>query len=169
MAEDIPSFDVKPTTADTVNDMEDIPDLEDFNDDNLLITEDPASAPVDSNQFISTHTFDLYITYDKYYQTPRLWISGFEKSGAQMAPESILNLLSQDHAHKTVTVESFPHLNCNMATVHPCKHAQVMKKIIDQYAEGERELRPDQYMILFLKFISSIMPSIDYDHTMTME
>lgn len=86
-----------------------------------------------------------------------------------MAPEAILDLLSQDHAHKTVTIESFPHLDCDMATVHPCKHAQVMKKIMDQYSEKGKELRPDQYLVIFLKFMSSIMPSIDYDHTMAME
>jgi ubiquitin-like-conjugating enzyme ATG3 len=27
----------------------------------------------------STQTFDLYITYDKYYQTPRCWLSGFDQ------------------------------------------------------------------------------------------
>lgn len=33
----------------------------------------------DRQAFYSTHTFDLYITYDKFYQTARMWISGFDK------------------------------------------------------------------------------------------
>lgn len=86
-----------------------------------------------------------------------------------MSPEKVLTLLSQDHAHKTVTVESFPHLSTNWASVHPCKHAVVMKKIIDQYSNVDKEIRVDQYLVIFLKFMSSIMPSVDYDHTMTME
>lgn len=57
----------------------------------------------------------------------------------------------------------------DLASVHPCKHAVVMKKIIDQYLTVNKEIRVDQYLVLFLKFMSSIMPSVDYDHTMTME
>lgn len=123
----------------------------------------------DEQPFLATQTFDLFVTYDKYYQTPRMWMSGYDKDGTQLAPDAVLNLLSQDHAHKTVTIETFPHLSISFASVHPCKHAAVMKKIIDQYMHGEREIRVDQYMVLFLKFMSSVMPSVDYDHTMSME
>ena len=28
--------------------------------------------------FVNTQTYDLFITYDKFYQTPRLWISGYD-------------------------------------------------------------------------------------------
>lgn len=86
-----------------------------------------------------------------------------------MTPNSIMNLISRDHAHKTVTIETFPHFSQTIASVHPCKHASVMKRIIDQYLEGSREVRVDQYLILFLKFMSSIMPSVEYDNTMNME
>ena len=44
-----------------------------------------------------------------------------------------------------------------------------MRKVLDQYNEAGKEVRVDQYLILFLKFISSIIPSVDYDHTMAME
>jgi ubiquitin-like-conjugating enzyme ATG3 len=86
-----------------------------------------------------------------------------------LSPDKVFTLLSQDHAHKTVTVESFPHLSTNWASVHPCKHAAVMKKIIDQYSTADKEIRVDQYLVIFLKFMSSIMPSVDYDHTIAME
>lgn len=63
-----------------------------------------------------------------------------------------------------------------MASVHPCKHSSVMKKFIEridkrfqkdrigrgagQGEEGEEEeqrgLRVDQYLVVFLKFMSSI-------------
>jgi ubiquitin-like-conjugating enzyme ATG3 len=28
---------------------------------------------------IQTRTYDLHITYDKYYQTPRLWLTGYDE------------------------------------------------------------------------------------------
>ncbi len=28
---------------------------------------------------VRTRTYDLHITYDKYYQTPRLWIFGYDE------------------------------------------------------------------------------------------
>ena len=28
---------------------------------------------------LSTRTYDLNITYDKYYQTPRLWLFGYDE------------------------------------------------------------------------------------------
>jgi ubiquitin-like-conjugating enzyme ATG3 len=37
-----------------------------------------------------------------------------------------------DHAFKTMTMEPFPHSGQQLASVHPCKHASVMKKFIDR-------------------------------------
>ena len=28
---------------------------------------------------LQTRTYDMYITYDKYYQTPRLWLYGYNE------------------------------------------------------------------------------------------
>lgn len=28
---------------------------------------------------VQTRTYDLHITYDKYYQTPRLWLTGYDE------------------------------------------------------------------------------------------
>ena len=77
--------------------------------------------------------------------------------------------ISQDHVNKTVTIESHPNETLSMASIHPCKHANVMKKIIDQMeANGKVEiLRVDQYLMVFLKFIASILPTMDYDYTMS--
>lgn len=30
-------------------------------------------------EIVKTRTYDLHITYDKYYQTPRLWIFGYDE------------------------------------------------------------------------------------------
>lgn len=34
---------------------------------------------VDDGEIIKTRTYDLHITYDKYYQTPRLWLRGYDE------------------------------------------------------------------------------------------
>lgn len=48
-----------------------------------------------------------------------------------------------------------------------------MKRIIERMSEGtdsqdeEKGIRVDQYLIIFLKFMSSVIPTIDYDHTIS--
>ena len=41
---------------------------------------DPAAADI-SSQVIPTRTYDLSITYDKYWQTPRMWLCGYDEVG----------------------------------------------------------------------------------------
>ena len=51
-------------------------------------TLDPSTAPKDEGAgagdsgILQTRTYDLNITYDKYYQTPRLWLFGYDEVGA---------------------------------------------------------------------------------------
>ena len=57
--------------------------------------------------------------------------------------------ISQDHVKKTVTIENHPHLPPPpMCSVHPCRHAEVMKKIIETVAEGGGELGVHMYPYL---------------------
>ncbi|XP_076244572.1 autophagy-related protein 3 [Calliopsis andreniformis] len=117
-------------------------------------------------EIIHTRTYDLYITYDKYYQTPRLWLSGYDENRKPLTVEEMYEDVSQDHAKKTVTMEIHPHIpGPPMASVHPCRHAEVMKKIIETVMEGGRELGVHMYLIIFLKFVQSVIPTVEYDYT----
>ncbi|KAJ8310641.1 hypothetical protein KUTeg_012506 [Tegillarca granosa] len=50
---------------------------------------------------------------------------------------------SQDHAKKTVTMEAHPNLpGPPMASIHPCR-----------------------YLMIFLKFVQAVIPTIEYDYT----
>ncbi|NDJ00206.1 hypothetical protein GWA97_14105, partial [Flavobacterium sp. LaA7.5] len=49
--------------------------------------------------------------------------------------------------------------------VHPCRHAEVMKKIIETVAEGGGELGVHMYLLVFLKFVQAVIPTIEYDYT----
>ncbi|XP_065028906.1 autophagy-related protein 3-like [Musa acuminata AAA Group] len=153
---------------------EDIPDMEDYEDPENLIETDTATLkstyfvanePEDDN-ILRTRTYDVSITYDKYYQTPRVWLTGYDESRMPLQPELVFEDVSQDHARKTVTSEDHPHLPGKHASVHPCRHGAVMKKIIDVLISRGVEPEVDKYLFLFLKFIASVVPTIEYDYTM---
>lgn len=243
-----------------IPDMPDIPDMDDETDDlagGVEEEDDPATAApptlpsaaststsaADNSKLISVRKYDCIITYDKYYQTPRMWLVGYDEHGVPLKPAQIFEDVSSDYAQKTVTIEPFPHghagpdssatssasaVGVATASIHPCKHASVMKKVIermnasvieeqkkaaaasggaaggekkkkkgwsvssavkrvtgageaktaegkdaagaanDAAGEGEEDvegLRVDQYMIIFLKFMASIVPAIEIDAT----
>ncbi|KAJ9477014.1 Autophagy-related protein 3 [Pseudozyma hubeiensis] len=251
-----------------IPDMPDIPDMDDETDDlagGVEEEDDPATAaPLtfnssasgsalagDNGKLLSVRKYDCIITYDKYYQTPRMWLVGYDEHGVPLKPAQIFEDVSSDYAQKTVTIEPFPHghagpdssatssasaVGVATASIHPCKHASVMKKVIERmnasvieeqrkaaaasgsaagagekkkskkgwsvssavkrvtggagdasantatdgkdagagasgeaaFGDGEEEvegLRVDQYMIIFLKFMASIVPAIEIDAT----
>ncbi|KAH9248522.1 hypothetical protein BASA81_013848 [Batrachochytrium salamandrivorans] len=117
---------------------------------------------------LRTRTYDLSITYDKYYQTPRMFLQGFDERGVPLTPEQIFQDISQDYANKTATIEAHPHLGTvpQCVSIHPCKHAQIMKKFIDKLSGGNgADAKVDQAMFVFLKFMQGLVPTVDYDFT----
>jgi len=144
------------------DDDSDIPDMENYED-------EPDPSAMQSVGIVKTRTYDLSITYDKYYQTPKVWLFGYDENRKPLKPEQVFQDISQDHAHRTVTIDVHPLLGVQCAYIHPCKHSAVMKKIIERQTEHGKEPRLDQYMLLFLKFISAVIPTIEYDYTMAME
>ncbi|XP_054282426.1 ubiquitin-like-conjugating enzyme ATG3 [Macrosteles quadrilineatus] len=158
------------------DDDEEAIDMENFEESGMLEMQDEATYDVrkeklknrdcEDGEIVRTRTYDLHITYDKYYQTPRLWLFGYDENRKPLKVEQMYEDVSQDYAKKTVTMESHPHLpGPPMASVHPCRHAEVMKKIIQTVLEGGGELGVHMYLIIFLKFVQSVIPTIDYDHT----
>ncbi|GAA5934040.1 Atg3p [Sporobolomyces koalae] len=227
--------------ANDIPDMDEIPDMDDDlqgqefglvqpegeEDDDAAVNVGPSdySTGADSN-LVQIRTYDCMITYDKYYQTPRMWLLGYDEQKRPLPPQSALSDVSSDHAMKTVTIEPFPHSpSLSIASVHPCKHSNVMKTFIErmdrnvkqlqqQQQQQERSsssrvdkveggsgdvkkggsrwfsgssskssikkeeaaavsgeetvvegLRVDQYLVVFLKFMSSIVPTIEVDST----
>lgn len=155
-------------------DEENIPDMAEYEEPDNLIETDPATLQSkylvahepDDDNILRTRTYDVSITYDKYYQTPRVWLTGYDESRMLLQPELVLEDVSQDHARKTVTIEDHPHLPGKHASVHPCRHGAVMKKIIDVLMSRGVEPEVDKYLFIFLKFMASVIPTIEYDYTM---
>jgi len=151
-------------------------DMEEFEESGMLddaeatkvieVKKSDCTAKGDEEAIIHTRTYDLHITYDKYYQTPRLWLTGYDENRKALTREETFQDISKDYAMKTVTLEAHPHLSIpKMASIHPCKHAEVMKSIIATVTEGGGELGVHMYLIIFLKFVQSVIPTIDYDYT----
>ncbi|KAK0400218.1 hypothetical protein QR680_003408 [Steinernema hermaphroditum] len=117
---------------------------------------------------VKTRTYDLYITYDNYYRVPRLWVSGYDEQKRPLKVEEMYDDFSQEHAKKTITTESHPYFpDYPMATIHPCKHADVMKRLIEQLADSGRDMTVHQFLLIFLKFVQAAIPTIEYDYTQT--
>lgn len=113
--------------------------------------------------------YDLSITYDFYTQTPRLWLTGFNEEGSPLSQGEIFEDIAADYAKKTVTMEKHPHVEMKQASIHPCNHAKVMKTIIDTICANGGEPQVTQCLFVFLKFISSVVPTIQYDFTVDLE
>lgn len=64
-----------------------------------------ASAAADTgSNIVETRTYDLFITYDKYYQTPRLWLSGYNEVLHCTAPHQCPDSDASCAAYSTVHV-----------------------------------------------------------------
>jgi ubiquitin-like-conjugating enzyme ATG3 len=179
--------------------------MADFKDDNVLQDDaaavhhnhhdnDPSNVKAQDN-IIKVRTYDLSITYDKYYQTPRVWIIGRSTTNQPLTAQEMMQDVISDYANKTVTMESHPHVSGQHASIHPCQHAKVMKAIVrnliksssssdhdndNETADGPPDTTAataaaaappqgpsvEMYLFIFLKFVSSMIPTINYDFTM---
>ncbi|ROV87092.1 hypothetical protein VSDG_10010 [Cytospora chrysosperma] len=123
-----------------VEDDDDIPDMEDEDDDEAIIR-DAEGDGMNSGR----RTYTLYIMYSPYYRTPRLYMSGYLPNGQPLPPHLMMEDIVGDYKDKTVTLEDFPFFanNIKMASVHPCKHASVMKTLLDR-ADAALKIRRDK-------------------------
>ncbi|OAA60125.1 Autophagy-related protein 3 [Cordyceps fumosorosea ARSEF 2679] len=122
------------------DDEDDIPDMEDEDDDEAIIRD-----AGDGAQKSGRRTYTLYIMYTPYYRTPRLYLSGYQMSGQPLPPQDMMDDIVGDYKDKTVTLEDFPFFanNIKVASVHPCKHASVMKTLLDR-ADAALRIRRDK-------------------------
>lgn len=54
---------------------------------------------------VRARSYDIALTYDKYYLTPRVWLFGYSESQQPLSAADMFMDISADHAHKTVTLE----------------------------------------------------------------
>ena len=66
-----------------------------------------------------------------------------EAHASHMAAQ-IMEDVSEEHARKTITVDPFPHSSTIAASIHPCKHASVVKKLGQMAEAGGKEFRVEK-------------------------
>ena len=108
----------------------------------------------------SARKYDLSITYDFFHQTPRMWLLGYSSEGALLTQQEMFEDIMADYAQKTVTYEEHPKLTQKQLSIHPCNHANAMKRIIAVIVENGGKPRAEFSLFVFLKFISSVTPTI---------
>ncbi|KAL7578818.1 hypothetical protein ACA910_016039 [Epithemia clementina (nom. ined.)] len=178
---------------------DDYADMADYEDSNVLSDEDAtdptalrgssaaggrSTSAASRDNLLKVRTYDLSITYDKYYQTPRVWMVGTSASGQPLSAKEMMEDVMTDYANKTVTIENHPHVAGPHASIHPCQHGKVMKRIVqnlvrasnsnssskndgvEQTSHNVDEPTVEMYLFIFLKFVNSIIPTINYDFTM---
>lgn len=154
-------------------------DISDLNLDDSFEEDDDAAAPKEEKSSIADETvvrtrkYTIMISYDKHYQVPRVWLIGYGEDGNLLDHNEVMeDVISDYYSHKdrkTVTVEKHPHREASgtVVSIHPCRHGAVMKKLACVVASNQQnDFDVEQYMVLFLKFISSVVPTIEYDYTM---
>ncbi|KAB8295937.1 hypothetical protein EYC80_008757 [Monilinia laxa] len=138
---DVRTVDESGEMGEREDDEDDIPDMEDEEDDEEAIIRDPKA----DNASSSRRTYTIYIAYTPYYRTPRLYLSGYLASSQPLPPHLMMEDIVGDYKDKTVTLEDFPYFsnNIKMASIHPCKHASVMKTLLDR-ADAALKLRREK-------------------------
>ena len=127
------------------------------------------SASSESDNTDELRTYELTIVYDNYYRTPRVFLCGFANDGRPLEPNETMQDIMQDYINKTATIEPHPHTGVHYISIHPCRHAITMKRILDVMIANNDGRLPsvNVYMFLFIKFIGSMIPTIEYDNTMS--
>lgn len=145
----------------------DVADLDEFVYAGAAVKDDDkaavAAAPAAQSGVASTRSYDITITYDVHYSTPRVWLFGYDRNNNPLKELEWRQDFSADHVDKTVTVEVHPHLGYSCPSIHPCKHASAMVRMVSML--GGSPLDVKYYMLIFLKFIQAMIPNIEYDYT----
>lgn len=134
-------------------------------------TASTATAPVPDTKSDTSaidRSYEITIVYDNYYRTPRVYLCGFTNEGRPLSSIETMEDIMQDYVHKTATIEAHPHSGLHYVSIHPCRHSETMKRILDVMIANNNGKHPpvQMYMFLFLKFIGSMIPTIEYDNTL---
>mmetsp|Transcript_5726 Transcript_5726/g.19195 ORF Transcript_5726/g.19195 Transcript_5726/m.19195 type:complete len:120 (-) Transcript_5726:72-431(-) len=92
-----------------------------------------------------------------------MFMQGVDEGGAPLTPQQMFEDVVADYQQRTVTMEPHPHLSKPHLSVHPCQHGAVMKRLVANMSSGGRTPHVRSYMFIFLKFIASVVPTLEYD------
>jgi len=131
---------------------------DDFVDEKCALDE----LTINNNDSVIEKTYNVSITYDKYWQVPRIWISGQRTNGKYLTHEEIFEDICNDYTNKTVTIENHPFFMYPHVSIHPCGHSNMMLNIIENIRNNGGEPSIDDYVSLFMIIMQNIIPIIDF-------
>jgi len=138
-------------------------------EDDSLIYADEASLSALPKTIDTAHYYDITITYDDYYRTPRIWFQGTNTSGKFLEDHEIYNDFDVEKTKVSLTMEEHPIIAMNVVSVHPCKHAHAMKRMFvfeqERQKDQDEEITIEKYLVHFLKFVSCVIPQLSFDLT----
>ena len=96
-----------------------------------------------------------------------MYFTANKKDGTPISNEEIKLDIQREYIETTLTMEKFPFLEggVTMPTVHPCRHAAVLKTMSDSMVESGHQVKSHFALLIFLKFISGVIPYVEFDYT----
>ena len=136
------------------------------NVDDFEIVDDDDVKKEDEAGVIKTREYEVTVTYDFYYCVPRMWLMGYNEKGIPLTDEEMKEDVMPEYRNKTCTIEPQTHTGIRNISVHPCRHSLLLKKMIKDFQNSGKKLEVYQSILLFLKFLQSVVPTVQYDFTM---
>jgi ubiquitin-like-conjugating enzyme ATG3 len=106
---------------DEIEDIEDELNSDSDGDDNIFAKKADADQheTKDNDEVVKCRRYNISLTYDKYYATPRIWLQGYDENKKALDKQMFEDVMAE-HAKKTVTLEKHTNLGgAKQATIHP--------------------------------------------------
>ena len=115
---------------------------------------------------LKTRTYDANVTYDFYYCVPRMGLMDYNEKGLPLSDDEMKEDVMPEYRNKTCTIEPQTCTGIKNISVHPCRHSLLLKKMIQDFQNSGKKLEVHMSILLFLKFLQSVVPTVQYDFTM---
>ena len=109
----------------------------------------------------ATHVYDVSLTYDPVTHTPRVWLLGYSHQGVPLMMEEVARDIYVDFVGTVATMIPHPFTGVPNVSIHPCRHAESMSRLINRLTAKGEAFEIDHYLVHFLRLITCIIPSIN--------
>ena len=131
-----------------------------------IVDEDDLKDKKEDAGVVKTREYEVTITYDLYFFVPRMWLMGYNEKGIPLTDEEMKEDVMPEYRNKTCTIETQPCTGLRNISVHPCRHSLLLQKMIKDFQNSGKKLEVHMSILLFLKFLQSVVPTVQYDYTM---
>lgn len=111
--------------------------------------------------FDKGHIYDISLTFDESTRTPRVWVFGYSSTGKPLTTEEMTPDICLEFIGTIATTIPHPITGLLNISIHPCRHAEGMGRIINKINKSGEQFQVEQYLIYFLQLIACVFPSMD--------